>query len=66
MAPHPWFEPLYRRVLTTLVCALWLAFEAWVAPGSIWFLLAIGATAYAVWDFFLSGHYRGAPDEPGS
>lgn len=58
MSAHPWFQPLYRRVLTTLVCALWLVLEAVFAPGGLWFWLALAACAYALWDFFLSGHYR--------
>lgn len=58
MAAHPWLRPRHRRVLTTLACALWLAFESALAPGSLWFWLALAATAWAVWDFFLSGNYR--------
>ena len=57
MQPHPWFNPLYRRVLTACVCVIWLAVEAYSDPGSIWSLLAMGVTAWAVWDFFLAGHY---------
>jgi hypothetical protein len=45
---HPWFRPLHRRVLTILVCVLWLAFEAWTEPGSLWFWLVFALTAYAV------------------
>ena len=60
MQPHPWLKPLYRRVLTTLVCLAWIGFEAWQEIGGIWFWLAVGATAYALWDFFLSGNYREA------
>jgi len=60
MQPHPWLKPLYRRVLTTLVCLAWVGFEAWQEIGGIWFWLAVGATAYALWDFFLSGNYREA------
>jgi len=61
MAAHPWLRPLYRRVLTALAAGLWLAFESWVAPGGLWFWLALGFTGYAIWDFFLSGNYREAP-----
>jgi hypothetical protein len=58
MAAHPSLQPLYRRVALTLVCAVWAAFEAWFEPGGLWFYLAAGATAYALWDFFLSSNYR--------
>lgn len=56
--PHPWLEPAYRRVGVTLFCAIWLGFESWNEPGSLWFWLAILALGWAVWDFFLSGNYR--------
>ena len=55
---HPWLRPLHRRVLTALACAVWLGFEIWQGPGSIWFWLALMMTGYALWDFFLSGRYR--------
>jgi hypothetical protein len=58
--PHPWLFPLYRRVIVILLCGLWLAFESFYDPGGLWFWLALGATAYGLWDFFLSGNYRPA------
>ena len=60
MKPHPWLQPLYRRVLVTLFCVAWTAWEGIYDAGSIWFLLMLGITAYAVWDFFLSGNYTSA------
>lgn len=53
---HPWFNPLYRRVLTLAVCLGWLIFE-FFAGEMVWLILAAGASGYAVWDFFLSGRY---------
>jgi hypothetical protein len=61
MQPHPWLRPLHRRVLTTLVCLLWVGFELWQEPGGIWLLIGLAVTGYAVWDFFLSGNYREPP-----
>jgi hypothetical protein len=58
MQPHPWLKPLHRRVGTTVVCVAWLGFETWQEMGGLWFWLAAGATAYAIWDFFLSDNYR--------
>jgi hypothetical protein len=58
MEPHPWLKPLNRRVGVAALCALWLGFEAYYDLGGLWFWLAAGATAYAIWDFFLSGTYR--------
>ncbi len=70
MKPHPWFYPLYRRVIVTLVCAAWLVFELLIDDAqSIWSWLAVFATVYAIWSLFLSGHYRNPPaaesDPPG-
>ncbi len=56
--PHPWLEPLARRVGVTAFIVLWLAFEIWTEPGSLWFWLSMAALGWAVWDFFLSGNYR--------
>lgn len=57
MAAHPSLEPLYRRVLTLAACIGWLVFELFQQE-PLWLLLAGAATGYALWDFFLSGHYR--------
>jgi hypothetical protein len=58
MEPHPWLKPLSRRVGVAIACLAWLGFESYYDPGGLWFWLALGATAYAIWDFFLSGSYR--------
>lgn len=58
MAAHPMLQPLGRRIAVTLFCVAWVIVEVIYAPGEIWLLLALGATAWAVWDFFLSGNYK--------
>lgn len=58
MAAHPMLRPIGRRIAVTLVCVVWASVEAIYAPGEIWLILALGATGWAVWDFFLSGNYR--------
>jgi hypothetical protein len=60
MEPHPWLKPLSRRVGVVVACLAWLGFETYYDIGGLWFWLALGATAYAIWDFFLSGNYREA------
>ena len=65
MASHPWFRPLHRRIGTVAACALWLGFEAWMGLGSVWFWFAIAVLIWAVWDLFLSGHYKGGEDGAG-
>ena len=64
MKPHVWFRPLYRRVIVTLFCAGWIAFEMFQSGGDFWMIIAVGATVYAVWSFFLSGHYRADAEWP--
>lgn len=62
MKPHPWLQPLYRRVLVTLFCIAWTAWEGYYDISSIWFLLMLGISGWAIWDFFLSGNYAPASE----
>ncbi len=64
MKPHPWLQPVYRRVLVTVFCVAWTAWEAYYDISSIWFMLMIGVTAWAIWDFFISDNYKTAEGEP--
>jgi hypothetical protein len=63
MQPHSWLMPLHRRVATPQVCVVWVAIEVWLDLGGLWFWLALGATVYALWDFFLSGTYPKTTDQ---
>lgn len=48
---HPFFRPLWRRVAVVVVCLFWAGLE--FATGTpFWGMLALGATAYAIWQFF--------------
>jgi hypothetical protein len=49
--PHPWLEPLHRRVITLIVCLAWLVFEL-LQRETLWLVMATAASAYALWDFF--------------
>jgi len=51
-------------VLVTMFCAAWTVWEAYYDPSSIWFMLMLGVTAWAVWDFFLSDNYKTGGREP--
>lgn len=57
--PHPWFMPLYRRILTMAFCVAWLIFEL-VGEQSFWLILAGAVNGYALWEFFLGPNYRNA------
>lgn len=65
MQPHPWFNPLYRRVLTMAFCVIWLIFEASRDLSGLWTLMALAVTAWGAWDFFLAKHYPVNEDEAG-
>jgi hypothetical protein len=50
---HPFFRPLWVRVLIVAVCVLWAAFE--FATGSPFWGVIFGALgAYAAWSFFVT------------
>ncbi len=49
----PFFRPLYRRVLTTAVCAFWLVMEL-LTGGPLWAALFAGLTVYCTWHFFVT------------
>ncbi len=48
---HPFFRPLWRRVVVVAVCLAWSVIE--FATGTpFWGVIALGFTGYAVWQFF--------------
>ena len=51
---HPWLQPLRRRLMVVAALLLWLGFEAWYEPFSVWFFAVAAITIYALWDFFLA------------
>lgn len=56
---HPFYRPLWRRVLIVAVCLVWGAVEFWYeAP--FWGTIALGLGAYAAWTFL----YAYDPDGP--
>jgi hypothetical protein len=61
MTPHPWLQPLWRRVALLLFCAAWVGFEAYLEPGGTWFWMIAAITAWGIWEFLLSGKYRDLP-----
>lgn len=57
----PFYRPLWRRIVLTLIVALWLAFEVYIGNG-LWIAIAAAMLCYAVWLFFLS--WPKTPDNP--
>lgn len=60
---HPFFLPLYRRVLTTAVCVFWLLMEL-IWGGPFWAMLFGALTAYCVWQFFVVFDPANFQDKP--
>lgn len=55
---HPFYRPLWRRILIVAVAAGWTVFELVVGGNPMWLVIAIGILAYAVWSFLIT--YPGA------
>ena len=49
---HPWFRPLWVRLLTVAFPAGWGLFELW-GGSTGWALAFLALAAYAAWSFFL-------------
>ncbi|MFO1067766.1 MAG: hypothetical protein U1E14_04500 [Geminicoccaceae bacterium] len=62
--PHPWLQPLSRRIVIVAICVVWTAFEAWNEPGGMWFWMFLAITGWGAWDLLLSGKYRQQPAAP--
>jgi hypothetical protein len=58
---HPFYRPLWRRVLIVAVVAAWAAYEVIYAQEQLWMLLSLGFLAYSVWLFFFN--YKPPPDD---
>lgn len=54
---HPWFVPLWRRVVVTASCLVWTVVEIAIG-GPFWMILFGALTAYCAYEFFLNFHPR--------
>lgn len=50
---HPFFKPLWRRILTVVAPAAWALVELWNGEGG-WAIVFFGAAAYAGYELFLA------------
>lgn len=57
---HPFFNPLWRRIATVLVCLLWALFE-WSNGQDIWALVFGGIGVVSAWVFFVT--WKPVPDD---
>ena len=51
---HPWFIPMYRRVLVVVVCLGWAAFEFIVSGSPFWGILFGALGLYCAYQFFIA------------
>ena len=52
---HPFFRPLWIRLLVVAVCFAWAIFE-FTTASAFWGVLFLGLGAYAAWGFFFDFH----------
>lgn len=49
---HPFYKPLWRRVVIVAVVAAWFAFETFYSRSELWMMLALIMLGYAIYVFF--------------
>jgi hypothetical protein len=59
---HPFYRPLWRRVVIVAFVAAWAAYEVLVSGDSFWTMLAVFFLGYAVWMFFIT--YKPKDEDP--
>lgn len=57
---HPWFRPLWRRLLLVTLILAWGLFEL-ISGAPFWAVAFFGIGAYAAWELLLT--YRPGKDE---
>jgi TctA family transporter len=61
---HPFYKPLWRRILIIAAVALWAAYEVTVTQSGLWMVVALGVLGYAVWTFLITFPKDGADPKP--
>ena len=51
---HPFFQPLWRRIVIVALVAGWLGFEVIYTKDSLWISVATVMLIYGIWSFFIS------------
>jgi hypothetical protein len=50
---HPFYKPLWRRLIIVAVTALWAVFEVFVSGEGLWVAVSCGVFAISVWTFLI-------------
>ncbi len=50
---HPFYRPLWRRVLLVAVTGAWACYENFVVKDPMWMVLTAGVFVYAAWVFLI-------------
>ncbi|MCC6206466.1 MAG: DUF3329 domain-containing protein [Hyphomicrobiales bacterium] len=58
---HPFFRPLWRRILLVAVCVGWSIFE-FSMDAPTWGYIALAFAAYGAWQFLLN--YKPPAEQP--
>ena len=51
---HPFYKPLWRRLLLVALIGAWAAYEIGVVRDGMWMVLTGGLLAYALWNFIIT------------
>jgi hypothetical protein len=51
---HPFYKPLWRRIVLVCVLAAWSVFETFVTHEPLWSTIAIGLFVICVWQFLIT------------
>ena len=51
---HPFYKPLWRRIVIVLTIMAWLGFELYQRNSGMWMAIAAATLAYAVYTFFIA------------
>jgi hypothetical protein len=50
---HPFYRPLWRRMLIVLATVIWAGFEVLVTQSGMFTVLSVAIMAYAIWAFLI-------------
>ena len=51
---HPFYRPLWRRILIVLTTVIWAGFEVMVTQSGLFIVLAVAVMIYAFWTFLIT------------